>query len=165
MATLTLVNAKSENQEALNIILESGSSTDRSFPGVGTGSIGDIKVTIALVGYNTESASNSTTVDDKLIWGTFGSGISSREKNDLSLSIQNQGEGVVLLSLAGFLKNTEALWTALSSTLKLEAYAPSTLVDMYAKTQTRIHRVFFVDDLKQTEPFVSLFLPLLTKIN
>lgn len=163
--TTTLVNARSEKEEALNILLESGSATDRSYPGVGSGSIGDLKVSLTLVGYNSTDATNTTTFDDNLIWGTFGSGISERNTKNTSFSSEKQGDGVILLSMAGFLKNTPALWTTISPTLKLESFTPSTLVDLFTKSQTRVHRVFFLDDIAQTEPYVSLFLPLLTKIN
>lgn len=158
----TYVNAKSENEEALNIVLESGTATDRTFPGVGNGSVGDLKLSIALMGYNTDEASTTTTVDDKLIWGTFGSGISSREAGNISLATQNQATGAVLLSVAGFLKNSEALWTTVSPLLKLTDMAPSTLFSLFDGTQARIHRVFFIDDVVQSEPYLNLFLPLLT---
>ena len=157
----TYVNAKSETEEALNIVLESGTLTDRTFPGVGSGSVANIKLSIALLGYNTDDASTTTTVDDKLIWGTFGSGISSREAGNIALATEKQSDGAVLLSAAGFVNNSEALWTTVSPLLRLEDLPPSVLFSLFDKSQARVHRVFFIDDIAETEPYLSLLLPLL----
>jgi hypothetical protein len=165
MSGQILVSAKSEQEEALNIIIESGSGTDRIYPGVGNGAIGDIKISLVHLGFNTEDATKTTIVDDKLIWGTFGAGISQRETNNGSSVVLNQGQDAILLSAAGFAKNTAAFWTAISPTLKLEAFDPNLLVDTFNVSQSHIHRVFFLDDLQQTEPYLSLFVPLFTSIN
>lgn len=165
MANEILVNAKSEKEEALNIIIESGSLTDRTFPGVGTGSVGDIKVSLILLGYNTEDSTSTSVIDNKLIWAALGGGATSREQNANTGSVVNQGSSAVLFSAAGFVKNTTAFWNAVRSDLKIESFSNATLVDLYNKTRTRIQRVFFVNDVDDIEKYVSLFLPLFTTIN
>lgn len=165
MANQILVNAKSETQEALNIILESGSLTDRSFPGVGTGSIGDIKISLVLLGYNTDDSTTTSLIDNKLIWSTLGGGATSREQVSNSANTISQGASAVLFSTAGFLKNNDANWNAIKADLKLEDLSNTLLKSLFTKAQTRIHRVFFVNDLSDAEKYISLLLPLFTTIN
>lgn len=160
MASEILVNAKAENQEALNIILESATAVDRTFPSVGTGAVTELKVSISLVGYNKEGGSNTTVVDNKLVWGTFGSGISSREQFDNTATTEQQGGGAVLYSTSGFIKNQDATWTALKSLLKLDAFPNQLLIDQYTKTKSRLHRVFFVDDIQDIVPYVQAIVDL-----
>jgi len=165
MANQILVQAKSEKEEALNIIIESGSLTDRSFPGVGTGSVGDIKISLVLLGYNTKDSTSTTIMDNKLIWSSLGSGATSREKSSNSENIVLQGSSAVLFSTAGFVKSTDSNWDAIRENLKIEGLSNSMLKDLFKKAQTRIHRVFFVNDIEDIEKYLSVLLPLFTTIN
>lgn len=160
-----LVAAKSEKEEALNIIIESSTSLDRTFPGVGSGNVSDLKVSLVLLGYNTEDSSKTQSVDNKLVWSSLGSGPTSKEKNGTNTSNEKQGESAVLFSIAGFAKNNLTFWDTIKSDIRLGGFASSLLVDSYKKSKVRIHRVFYVADINEIEPFVSLFLPLLSNPN
>ncbi len=163
--TEILVAAKAENKEALNIIIQNATLNDRTFPGIGKGSVADLKVSITLLGYNTDDGNQTSTIDSNLIWSSLGSGPTSKNTTGTSTMSESKGQSAVLFSTAGYAKNTLAFWNSVKSTMKIENFSNQLLKDLYSKTSSRLHRVFFVNDINDIEKYVDLFLPLFTTIN
>lgn len=159
-----LVNAKSEKDEALNIIIESATQNDRSYPAIGNGTVADLKVSLFLMGYNTDDSSSVSSVDNNVLWSSLGSGPTGRDKLDKSSVSISQGESAILFSTAGFVRNNDAFWNAVKADLDLTSYSNATLISLFSKAKSKIHRVYFVSDLDKIEPYVALLLPLFTSL-
>lgn len=162
---MQLINAKSEKDEAFNIIIESAGQKDRSYPTFGNGTVSDLKVSLYLLGYNTDDSSRVSFFDNNVTISNVGSGANSREKNNSNTETYSQGESAILFSTAGFVRNNDLFWNTTKATLNLESFNNSTLITLFKIAKSRIHRVYFVSDLERIEPYVTLFLSQFTIVN
>lgn len=156
--------AKSETELALNIVIESASVSDRSFPGVGNGNVSDLKVSVVFVGYDALDANNQSGTNS-IDYDLSGTGATTRKTDKTSSITDTQVAGPILLNFGGFIKNNDSNWNTLKGPLKLDKFPNSTLIDLFRKTTSKIQRVFYLNDLNDTESYVSLLLQLITKVN